>query len=92
MGEITEAEWNGAKTSLLNAYRQSYDNPFELQAIYSHRILFRIGETLEETMDAIRGVTHEEVIALANEVTCDTVFFIEGTRKDGDGEEEDDEL
>ena len=91
-GEITEAEWNGAKTSLLNAYRQSYDNPFELQAIYSHRILFRIGETLEETMDAIRGVTREEVIALANEVTCDTVFFIEGTRKDGDGEEEDDEL
>lgn len=92
-GKITEAEWTGAKTSLLNAYRQSLDNPFELQAFYSHRILFGIHGTLEDAMNAIREVSREDVIALAAEILCDTVFFIEGTRMDGDTEEEaDDEL
>jgi hypothetical protein len=44
-------------------------------------------------MNAIRAVSREDVIALANDILCDTIFFIEGTRKDGDAEEEaDDEL
>ena len=92
-GIISDTEWHAARTSLENAYRQSYDNPFELQSFYGNRILFGIDGTIEETRQKIAAVTREDVIALAKTIQCDTVFYIEGTRQDPVGEEDfDDEL
>lgn len=89
-GRISEAEWHAAKTSLENIYRQMYDNPFELQVFYGNRILFSMDETVESSRQRIARVTREEVVALAQQIVYDTVFFIEGTQSGSEEEEYDD--
>ncbi len=90
-GRISQGEWHAARTSLQNVYRQIYDNPFELQNFYGNRILFGIDGTIEDSRERLMAVPMEDVIALAKELTLDTVFFIEGTKTDGNEEDFDDE-
>ena len=90
-GRISDGEWHAARTSLENIYRQIYDNPFELQNFYGNRILFGLDGTIEDSRRLLMAVKKEEVIALAREIVLDTVFFIEGTKKDADEEDADDE-
>ncbi len=90
-GKISDGEWNAARTSLQNIYRQIYDNPFELQNFYGNRILFGINGTVEDSRKKLMTVKKEDVIALAKEIVLDTVFFIEGTKTDVSEEEFDDE-
>lgn len=88
-GEISDAELHAAKTSLRNAYRQLYDNPFSLQGFYETRTLFGLVDDIEAATEKMERVTKEQIVSLAQRVTCDTVFFVEGT-KDAQDEEEDD--
>ncbi len=90
-GHINDNEWNAARTALENTYRQSYDNPYELQSFYGHRILFGMKDTIEDARRKLSTVTREEVITLARSIECDTVFFIEGTRTGDESEEDFDE-
>lgn len=91
-GNVSDAEFHAAKQSLCNCYRQLYDNPLDLQAFYSARLLFGIQETIEEACERMEATRLEDVIALARRTVCDTVFFVEGTRVSQDeGEEEFDE-
>ena len=90
-GNVTEAEWQAAKKSLIHSYRQLYDNPLELQAFYSARLLFGISETVDTCCERIAAIRLEDVIALANRTVCDTVFFVEGTRTSNEEVEEADE-
>ncbi len=89
-GRISDTEWRAAKISLENVYRQMYDNPFELQVFYGNRLLFGMEETVEESRQRLASVTREEVVALAQKIVLDTVFFIEGTQADAEEEEYDD--
>ena len=86
-GKISDVEFRAAKTSLENAYRQIYDNPFELQSFYGNRQLFGITETIEHCRQKLNAVTKDAVVELAKKVIHDTVFFIEGT-KNGAKEDE----
>ena len=88
-GNISDGEWNAARTSLKNVYRQIYDNPFELQNFYTNRILFGIEGTIEESRQKLMTVEKQEVIALANDLLYDTVYFIEGTKTASEEEIED---
>jgi len=90
-GEISQSEFLAAKSALENAYRQIDDNPFELQSFYGNRALFGLGGDIEECRRMMAAVTVEEVVALSKNIFCDTVFFIEGTKKESCGEEENDE-
>ncbi len=90
-GKISDAELHAARVSLENAYRTIYDNPFDLQSFYGNRALFGISETVEDCLARLLSVTRQEVAELAKKVVCDTVFFIEATNDDHDGEEGDDE-
>ncbi len=90
-GEITEAELHAARISLENSYRQIYDNPFELQAFYGIRSLLGITDSIETSRQKLCAVTVDEVITLAKQTVCDTVFFIEGTKTNSE-EEFDDEM
>ena len=81
-GRITQTEILAAKASLENSYRQIDDNPFELQSFYGNRTFFGWEEDVEECRRRISAVTVEDVVALAKQVICDTVFFIEGTQND----------
>ena len=87
-GKISQTELLAAKSSLENAYRQIDDNPFELQSFYGSRSLFGLREDVEESRRRIAAVTKDEVVALARKVLCDTVFFVEGTKKDACTEED----
>ncbi len=88
-GQISETELHTAKTSLENSYRQIYDNPFELQAFYGIRSLLGGSDDIETSRKKLCAVTADEVIALANQTVCDTVFFVEGTKTE-DAEDMDD--
>lgn len=90
-GNISKTEWHAAQIALENAYRQMYDNPFDLQNFYGTRLLFGMDESIEEARKKIQKVSKEQVVALARLVECDTVFFIEGTQDEPDEEGEDDE-
>lgn len=88
-GNVSSAELLAAKASLENSYRQIHDNPFELQSFYSNRAFFGWSETVDECLQRIADVTAEDVVALAKNVVCDTVFFIEGTKTNCFSEEDD---
>ena len=88
-GSISEQEMVAAKLSVVNSYRQIYDNPFDIQAFYSGRQLLGIGETLEDCINGITAVTAEEVIAFAQRVKLDAQFFVEGTLSDKEDENDD---
>lgn len=90
-GNITQAEWHAARASLENACRQMYDNPFDLQSFYGNRSLFGITEDIEECRQKILQVTTDDVIRLAAQTACDTVFFVEGIGTTEQEEADDDE-
>ena len=87
-GDVSDTEFLAAKSALENAYRQIDDNPFELQSFYGNRALFGFTGDIDECRRRMAAVTPDEVIALAREVFCDTVFFIKGTNVDDFDEEE----
>jgi predicted Zn-dependent peptidase len=89
-GKISDAEFDSAKKSLINAYRQSYDNPFDIFSFYSSRMRLGIDESIDECISALSRVNMEDVIDVARSVIHDTTFFLEGIGA-GDGEEEYDE-
>lgn len=78
-GKISETEWEAAKRSLENCYRQIYDSPLDLSSFYGVRHLFDISETVEDCRSAIAAVSCQEVISQAQKTVNDTEFFIEGT-------------
>lgn len=88
-GNVSHAELLAAKASLEHSYRQIEDNPFELQSFYGNRAFFGWSETPDECLRRIADVTAEDVVALAQNVFCDTVFFIEGTNTISSSEEDD---
>ncbi len=90
-GNVTEAEFSAAKKSLQNCYRQLYDNPLDLQTFLGTRHLFGISETVEECCQRLSTVRLEDVIAISQDVVCDTVFFVEGTHIDAEEEAFDEE-
>ena len=90
-GNISESELYAAKRSIENAYRQLYDSPFDLQSFYSGRMLFGITDTIEDCREKLMSVSLEQIVALANKVTLDALFFVEGTSCGETDEEDDDE-
>lgn len=77
-GNISPHEFEAAKRSIENSYRQIYDNPFDIQSFYSGRSLLDISDGIEECRVRIAEVDAQSVIALAKEVSLCASFFIEG--------------
>ena len=88
-GNITLQELHAAKKSLLNSYRQLYDNPFDLQGFYGGRSLFDIEDTVEDCLKLIEAVSIDDIANISKSICLDSVFFIEGTgtHSDEDGDE-----
>ena len=78
-GNISDDEIFSAKRSILNCYKQIYDNPYDIQAFYGGRILFGITESIEECQKKLSAVTRQEIIAVANKMKYVAEFFVEGT-------------
>ena len=90
-GNVNEDELYTAKRSLLNAYRQLYDSPFDLQSFYSGRMLFGIPDTIEDCYEKLSAVTLEQIVALAQNIKLDAQFFVEGTETSIEDEEDENE-
>ena len=52
---------------------------------------FGIDDTVESCTDKLMQVTKDDVIALANKITLDALFFIEGELGGGADEEDENE-
>lgn len=87
-GDFDEEEWQSAKKSLENAYRQLEDSPAAIESYYFGRFLAGVRDSLMECRRRLAEVTREQVICAANGLYTDTVFFLKPTKT---GEECDDE-
>ena len=86
-GEISDTELVAAKRSLINSYRQIYDNPFDMHAFSSARRAFGIDADIETCCERINSLTLADVVRVAKGVEPDTIYFLCGEREDG-GEED----
>lgn len=86
-GDFTAAELDAARKSLLLAYRQTEDSPAGLESYYHTRALAGCPATLRECREALAAVTAGEVMQAAARLRPALVYFLEGTRTGGAGEE-----
>ncbi len=89
-GEISQSELLAAKKSLENLYRQLSDSPTAMESYYYGRALLGVDASLETARQRIGEVTREEIVAVAQGLVLDTVYFLNGTLQ-GEGEENDEE-
>jgi len=89
-GDFTDEEIQAAKKSLINAYRELNDSPEALEQWYLGRAAANIDQTPEEMCEAVSAVTAEQISEAARGITLDTVYFMRGTLRGGE-ENEDDE-
>jgi predicted Zn-dependent peptidase len=87
-GRITSEDVEMAKLSLLNSYRQMEDSQNSMEAFAFGRLMNGTAETPEEEMAYISAVTASDVAEVAQTFAPDTVFFLQGTQADDEGEEE----
>ena len=78
-GCVSEEEWEAAKRSLGNAYRQLEDSPVSMERFFFGRALCGCCATPEDSRRAIEAVTREEVARFAKELRLDTVFSLHAT-------------
>ena len=83
-GKISETELSAAKKSLLNGYRQISDSTYDLQSYFANREFFGFNESIEDAKAKILSVSVDDISALAAEIVCDSVFFVEGTSACGE--------
>ena len=86
-GKISDEELTAAKKAIAHSFKQIYDYPFELVAFYRNKELFGIKATPEGYAERFASVSREEIVAAANKVKLDSVFFLEGTLEGSDEEE-----
>ena len=89
-GDFRPEELEAAKKSLVNTYRQIEDSPSGLESYYFGRALVGSSKSLEERRADFERVTAEDVMRIAQTLTLDVTYFLEGTLV-GDGEDEDED-
>ncbi|NLK39597.1 MAG: insulinase family protein [Clostridiales bacterium] len=87
-GDISEEEMENARRSLENAYLEITDSAASVESWYFSRSLAGRSESPAEFAKRLASVTREEIITAARGVVLDTVYFMLGTAKTGDEEDE----
>ena len=77
-GNITEQELEVAKRQLDAAFRSVMDSPASLDDFYIGQTVLGASYSVEELMQAVQRVTGEQVMAAAQAVKPDTVYFLRG--------------
>ncbi|MDD6800719.1 MAG: pitrilysin family protein [Firmicutes bacterium] len=78
-GEITDEEFDSAKKSLVNGYRQLGDDADSIKHWYFLRMLSGRSDSPEEAAENVMKITAEEVTKAAQKLTLDMVYFLKGT-------------
>ncbi len=84
-GEIEDAELMAAKKYLENGLRSMEDSLRAKEDYYLSQAVLGQEQSLEDLLACIGAVTKEEIVAVMQKVTLDTVYFLKGI---GGGEEE----
>ncbi len=84
-GEIEDAELTAAKKYLENGLRSMEDSLRAKEDYYLSQAILGQEQSLEELLSCLGQVTKEEIVAVMQKVTLDTVYFLKGN---GGGEEE----
>lgn len=77
-GDITDDELNKARQYLLSSYRSAMDSPGSLESWYTGRAIDGADRSLQEEAALLNAVSREEIIAAANRLQLDTVYFLKG--------------
>ena len=85
-GNFSEDEINTAKRSTVSGLLQMHDSPSAIEAFKFRRFLAGVEESPEAVAEKINAVTKDEIVAVANKVRFDSVYFLCGN---GEGEDDD---
>ena len=77
-GDITDDEFLSAKRSLRNVFMQVYDSPRAMERWALNHTLFDSILTPYEECTRMESATIDDVVAFANSITLDTVYFLKG--------------
>jgi len=77
-GDISDAEIETAKRTVIAGLRQVNDSPSAIEAYTFRRILAGVDESLDDSKEKITALTKEDVIKAAQKVVLDTVYFMRG--------------
>ncbi len=79
-GEFTADEFESAKSYLIDSVRGSLDNKGAISAAMTSNTLRGEEKTPAQDIEEIQAVRREDVIAVAQGVTLDTVYFLKGVQ------------
>lgn len=80
-GNISEEELKNARTYLISAFRAAQDRPGSVDEFYLGQSLVGSSKTVQDFIASLERVTMEEIVAAANRVTLDTVYFLKGVKE-----------
>lgn len=81
-GDISDAEIETAKRTVIAGLRQVNDSPSAIEAYTFRRILAGVEESIEDSREKISAITKADVIKAAQKVTLDTVYFMNGCEEE----------
>lgn len=77
-GDITDEELEKARRYILFAYDSAMDSPGSLENYYVGQAIDGLDESLAQLSDRVRAVTREDVVAAAQGLQLDTIYFLKG--------------
>lgn len=77
-GNITEEELESTRKSLISSLRSSGDSPYSMDDFYLGKIVCGHNHTPESLANALEQVPLEEIQAVAQALTLDTIYFLKG--------------
>ena len=88
-GEISDEELRAAKYSLCNAYLQIEDSPAALESFYFSRAMAGVTDSAADCRARFARITREDVVAVAQKMALDTVYYLDGLLDNGEEETDD---
>ena len=83
-GNITPQELESVKTEIITALRTSMDDPYRMENYWLDNSLLGLTIAPDELAALVSGVTIEDVVAAAQEVKADCLYFLTGKENEND--------
>ena len=87
-GNFSLEDIETAKRTLISSVTQTTDSPAALEAFRFRRFLAGIEESVSDVIEGLNSVKKEEIIAVAEKVRFDSVYFLSATEEEEECEDE----
>ena len=78
-GDFTDQEFEQTKAVIRNQLLETIDTPYGLAEIVYHNVISQTNRTFEAYLQGIEDVKKEDVVAVADKIELDTIYFLKGT-------------